>query len=188
MDPFWDRVASIVLRPRRVLREVREKPRPRPAVLWVLVPVLIGGFVASWAGARRWFDPYYFGMWGTLILGAWLAALALTALVVRLFRGNLDPDALVEASGLSMTPVLVGLLLLLPIFLRTEGRNFVLLDKVPFLAVAGGVLLWSAVLGFLYLRETVGFSTRRAAAAYVVFYILSAAVQGSMVRVYVWMH
>lgn len=188
MDPFWGRVASIVLRPRRVLREIRESPRPRPALLWVLVPVLLGGFVASWAGARRWFDPYYFGMWGTLILGAWLAALALTALVVRLFRGHLDPDALVEASGLSMTPVLVGLLLLLPVFLRTEGRNFVKLDQVPFMGVTAGVALWSAVLGFLYLRETAGLATRRAAAAYVVIYILSAAVQGSLVRVYVWMH
>lgn len=188
MDPFWGRLVSIVLRPRRVLREIRESPRPWPALLWVLVPVLLGGFVASWAGARRWFDPYYFGMWGTLILGAWLAALALTALVVRLFRGHLDPDALVEASGLSTTPVLVGLLLLLPVLLRTEGRNFVKLDQVPFLGVMAGVLLWSAVLGFLYLRETAGLSTRRAAAAYVVFYFLSAAVQGSLVRVYVWMH
>lgn len=188
MLAFLRHVSLIVHRPREAFRRAAQEPRPWEGVLWGLLPAFIAVFLTGWAGSRRWFDPYYFGMAGLLFGGSWFLSLGALALTVRLLGARPKPEALTEASALAWTPVLLGVLLMLPLFLTTEGRNFAVLDRPLLFAVMGGGTLWGAFLSFFLYREVAGFAPRRAVGAYLLSSILSGVVLSVVGALYVWNH
>lgn len=188
MQVFLSRVGLLFLRPGEAFRQTREAPLPWAGVLWGLLPAFLGLFITAWAVTRRWFDPYYSGMAGLVFGGGWVLSLASLALAARLLRGRPGADALTEASALAYTPILVGILLMLPIFLTTEGRNFAVLQKVPLLAVMAGATLWGAYLNIHLFREVAGFSTRRAIGAYLVSFVVANIVLTLLGWLLVWTH
>lgn len=188
MEPFLNHLGPLFLHPRRAFRKAAEQPRPWAGALWGLLPAVLAMFLTSWAATRRWFDPYYAGMAGLVFGGAWVLSLASLAVAARLLGGRPRPEALTEASGLAWTPILAGLLLLLPVFLTTEGRNFVELQRVEFSAVTTGGALWGAFLTVQLFREVAGFSLRRALGGYLVSLVVTWLVLGAAIWLFVWTH